>query len=532
MKRGLASLLVLMALTALTASAPLRLPAQADNPAPPDHVVKLIFIHHSTGENWLEDDYGGLGLALSANNYFVSDTNYGWGPDGIGDRTDIPDWEEWFSSGDTPRYMQALFNESGQNSWYTRTLADPGGENTIVLFKSCFPNSDLEGGPNDPPGTYGDLTVSGAKYVYNQILQYFATRPDKLFIVITAPPLSSPSEPANARAFNDWLVNDWLAENDYPYPNVAVFDFYNVLTHPDAHHWFHDGEVQHITTSRNTLYYPSDDDHPSVAGSRKATEEFVPLLNIYYNRWAGTAPAQLPSGGEAPSVPTAQEAPAAGVLAGMVADFETLSPSLAAYWDESTPTRLSCERSSDATYNGDWALKIDFDIAPGAWSTCMLSYDDGQDWSAGAGLWFALHASQAGLPYEIILYSGTPDETESYITYADTTTDGVSGWATVEIPWEEFRRVDWEEGAGSPFASPERIFAMAFGFSGEASSANRGTVWVDDIQLLGLEAIEAEQPEGEEEAPGRPALCGGAALLPLTMVGFVLWRRRRSEFKG
>ena len=34
---------------------------QGDNPNPPSHVVKLIFIHHSTGENWLRDDYGGLG---------------------------------------------------------------------------------------------------------------------------------------------------------------------------------------------------------------------------------------------------------------------------------------------------------------------------------------------------------------------------------------------------------------------------------------------------------------------------------------
>ncbi len=98
------------------------------------------------------------------------------------------------------------------------------------MFKSCFPNSDLEGNPDDPPGTYGELTVSGAKYVYNTILHYFATRPDKLFIVITAPPLSDRTYAANARAFNNWLVEDWLAENNYTLNNVAVFDFYNILT--------------------------------------------------------------------------------------------------------------------------------------------------------------------------------------------------------------------------------------------------------------------------------------------------------------
>jgi len=55
------------------------------NPNPPNSPVKLIFIHHSTGENWLADDDGGLGIALRNNHYFVSDTNYGWGPDGVGD---------------------------------------------------------------------------------------------------------------------------------------------------------------------------------------------------------------------------------------------------------------------------------------------------------------------------------------------------------------------------------------------------------------------------------------------------------------
>ena len=163
---------------------------QGSDSNPPDRVVKLVFIHHSTGENWLSDGYGNLGHALVDNNYFVSDTNYGWGPNGIGDRTDIPDWEEWFRSGDTATYMEALFNEGEQYADYSRSSSDPGGENEIILFKSCFPNSDLEGSPNDPPSAEGWLSVGHAKYVYNEILTYFGQHPEKLFVVITAPPLS------------------------------------------------------------------------------------------------------------------------------------------------------------------------------------------------------------------------------------------------------------------------------------------------------------------------------------------------------
>ena len=261
--------------------------ATALDPTPPAQTVKLIFIHHSTGENWLRDNYGVLGKTLGQNNYFVSDTNYGWGPNSIGDRTDIPDWVEWFRSPSTPTYMNALFAESGQHSTYTRTLANPGGQNTIVMFKSCFPNSNLAGNPNDPPDPTPGLTVGHAKYVYNELQKYFRTRPDKLFVVITAPPVTDPTYAANARAFNNWLYNNWLVANSYPFSNVAVFDFYNVLTHPNAHHRYNSttDSIEHIVTARNTLYYPSGDDHPSIAGSVKAKNEFIPLLNIFYNRW-------------------------------------------------------------------------------------------------------------------------------------------------------------------------------------------------------------------------------------------------------
>ena len=92
--------------------------------------------------------YGGLGIALMNNNYYVSATNYGWGLDGIGDRTDIPDWPEWFTGENSAAIMSALFTESGQNvgdfgDW-SRLASAPAGENRIILFKSCFPNSNLE----------------------------------------------------------------------------------------------------------------------------------------------------------------------------------------------------------------------------------------------------------------------------------------------------------------------------------------------------------------------------------------------------
>lgn len=296
----------------------------ADNPDPPASPVKLIFIHHSTGENWLADGDGGLGIGLRNNNYFVSDTNYGWGPDGIGDTTDIGHWYNWFSGPDRDTYTAAVFAESDQHASYSRLATDPGGPNQVVMFKSCFPNSQLGGNPTDPPTT-GDnplrgqdawseqMTVGNAKGIYNDLLAYFATRQDRLFVAITAPPLmeseTDASHAANARAFNNWLMDDWL--DGYPYKNVAVFDFYNVLTSNGGnvhtndlgattgnHHRWWSGAVQHTqpVNSNYSAYWggAGGGSHPTAAGGQKATGEFVPLLNVFYHRWKsgqGTATA-------------------------------------------------------------------------------------------------------------------------------------------------------------------------------------------------------------------------------------------------
>ncbi len=290
------------------------------NPAGPKP-VRLIFIHHSTGENWLTDDNGDLGRSLMQNNYYVSDTNYGWGPGygeenvPVGDMTDIGQWWVWFRSPQSPAIMDRVYTESGQLSSYTRFENSPGGENEIIMIKSCFPNSVLQGSVNDPVPSIdanplkGDSagseyhTVANAKGIYLDLLEYFKTRPDKFFIIVTAPPVSDGKYAGNARAFNEWLVNDYL--KGYTVKNVFVYDFYNVMTSNggsssanDAgkaggnHHRMANGAVQHTVGSgmlgtKNTAAYASgwDDDHPTSAGSQKATAEFVPVLNYVYTQW-------------------------------------------------------------------------------------------------------------------------------------------------------------------------------------------------------------------------------------------------------
>jgi len=371
---GLVCLALLWALggagLAVSAGLP-ALPAQTPNPSPPASPVKLIFIHHSTGENWLADDNGNLGLALRDNNYFVSDTNYSWGPDDldvsadkIGDHTDIGHWWNWFRGPHSATYLAALYAESDQHASYSRLAADPGGENRIILFKSCFPNSNIGGNPSDPP-TVGDnplrgqdsgsdaMTVANVKGIYNDLLAYFRTRPDKLFILVVSPPLiendTDAARAANARGVANWLVNDWLT--GYPYNNVAVFDFYNVLTSNGGnadtndlgraagnHHRWWDGAIQHIqTVSNNYTAYGSaaDDSHPTAAGGQKATGEFLDLLNIFYNRWQASQSATPTATRSVTATPTGSRTPTA---------TRTATPTNTQYpIPTSTPTNTSAQ---------------------------------------------------------------------------------------------------------------------------------------------------------------------------------------------
>ena len=564
-----ARLVIATQVIALIFASPLLLAAmpvqQADNPNPPAAPVKLIFVHHSTGGNWLADPnsdqpYGGLGLVLRDNIYYVSATNYGWGPDSIGDRTDILNWPEWFTGPQSDTYLNALYAESGQNvgdfGHWSRLGSDPGGENEVILFKSCFPNSDLYGHPDDPPAAAPNdqFTVSNAKAIYNQLLTAFETRQDKLFIIITAPPMGqgeyasedqTPAErAANARAFNNWLVNDWLA--GYPYHNVAVFDYYNVLTSNGSdnrlddsgtidepndagrqdgnHHRWWNGSVQHVqTVDINYSAYPTDsswDSHPTTAGHQKATAEFVPLLNVWYHRWqSGEAPPRptptpTTEQGAAPTAtpppePTAtteqaeqptRESPPAE--AGIIADFERDVQAWESGAEEGST--MACAPDGERTHGGSAALRVDFDIQLHGWGDC--GQHAVQDWSGGSGLSLWIRSEEKEQTVTLVIFSGgeegpTPFEAQLQFT---------PEWTEVVLPWAAFERAQWADESGLQEVDPARMTGYGLNIVAE-EGVRKGTLWIDDVVLFSGEVVSPTQapPEGtavpEHTATPRPA---------------------------
>lgn len=263
-----------------------------DLDAAPKQPLRLLFIHHSCGGQWLaapgavmggngiylkHPNGGGLRARLERNSFIVHEASYG---SRIGEHTDIFDWLPKFR-GEMDEILACDF----QNVRYAA-----GQRNQIVVFKSCYPNNDFKSEGLPPGNAAGpDLTVWNARAAYAMLLGEFRKHPEVLFVCVTAPPLAPKPSPRPlwqllaekavgrgdsltassrlARAFNNWLAgwDGWL--KDCGQANVAVFDYYDLLTDHGA---------------SDLSRYPTDDgrdSHPSSEGNLKATEAFVPFLN-------------------------------------------------------------------------------------------------------------------------------------------------------------------------------------------------------------------------------------------------------------
>jgi hypothetical protein len=264
---------------------------------PPALPLRLVFIHHSCGGQWLAEpgpeqgenciyrthpNGGGLRALLEKNSYVVHEASYG---SRIGQDTDVFHWLPKFRG-----RMEEILACENQDS-----KLNGCSRNNIVVFKSCFPNNAFKSAgtpPGDPRGP--ELTVWNAKAAYHALLEEFRKYPKILFVCVTAPPLALNSSPQPAwkqlvkqilgrnhpfaasaplaREFNRWLSADggWL--QNYPAANAAVFDYYDILTG----HGKSDLSV-----------YPTgggSDSHPSQEGNQKAAAAFLPFLNRAVHR--------------------------------------------------------------------------------------------------------------------------------------------------------------------------------------------------------------------------------------------------------
>ena len=215
--------------------------------------TNVIFLHHSTGHNLI--DQGGVRERFTAAGYDFWDHDYNeYGlRDPAGEYTgysyNIPD------DNTDPDGLARIFAQQPRGlplNAFSGLL-----QHEVIAFKSCFPASQIT----------SDEQLAQYKAWYLAMRDVMDQHPDRVFIVMSPPPLNpaatDAAAAARARAFAQWLQSDeYLAGH----PNVFAFDLFGHLAEDDPA----SPEVNMLRAA----YREGEDSHPNPL----ANETVGPLL--------------------------------------------------------------------------------------------------------------------------------------------------------------------------------------------------------------------------------------------------------------
>ena len=217
----------------------------------------VVWLHHSVGNNLIEQ--GGVRELFTAAGYQFWDQGYNWqqlrDPNGhtTGYAYTVPD------DNTDPDGLARIFSQPA----YDLPLNTLSGllQHEVIVYKSCFPASQI--------GTDEDLEKS--KAYYRQMLGTIDQHPDKVFILLTQPPLipreTNPDQAARARALADWIMSDEFKQGR---ANLFTFDLFGLLA-----------EDQATAPDYNMLraaYRTDVDSHPTEVANRAIAPQLVQFV--------------------------------------------------------------------------------------------------------------------------------------------------------------------------------------------------------------------------------------------------------------
>lgn len=185
-------------------------------------LTKLFFLHHSVGDGLVVqgDMRGEVAVYNAAAGTHFEFWDHGYNADGLrnaagestGTNYNIPD------DNTDPEGLYWLWTSAEARYVTCRNLILDNHQ--VIAFKSCFPNSAIADA----------AMLQQYKTWYLAMRDFFDTRPDRLFVVMSTPPLhrlaTNPTEAANARAFADWLSSATYLNG---HPNVRCFNLFDYL---------------------------------------------------------------------------------------------------------------------------------------------------------------------------------------------------------------------------------------------------------------------------------------------------------------
>ena len=182
--------------------------------------TNVVFLHHSTGRNLIEQ--GGVRERFSEAGYDFWDHDYN--PNGLRRPDGSHAGYSYVIPGDNtnPDGLAGIF---AQRAYKPPRNAFSGLlQHEVIAFKSCFPVSNVT----------SDEQLEEYRTYYVAMRDVMDGHPDKIFIVVTPPPLNPAATDAEAaaraRAFANWLRSDEYLSG---HPNVFTFDFFDCLAEGD-----------------------------------------------------------------------------------------------------------------------------------------------------------------------------------------------------------------------------------------------------------------------------------------------------------
>ena len=222
--------------------------------------TNVIFVHHSTGRRLIAE--GNVRPLFTERGYQFWD--HGYNHEGLV----RPDGKPTYAHYDIPgNGRQGNTDVDGLAELFSQPVTDPPSnafsrllQHEVIVFKSCFPNSAIK----------SDAMQQQFQIWYVQMRDVMDQHPDRIFIVVTSPPLhpraTNADEARRARAVANWLKSDeYLAGH----PNAFTFDFYDLLADPVTH------------TLRNEYQSSSEspDSHPNILANETIGPLFVEFVD-------------------------------------------------------------------------------------------------------------------------------------------------------------------------------------------------------------------------------------------------------------
>ena len=183
--------------------------------------ARVVFLHHSTGGVIWD---GGVADALAAYNT-AHTTDYQISERAFPSGSPYP-WENYPYD-----YWNIWVNHAGNQAYLDEpTLEMLAADYDVIVWKHCFPVSDIEPDTGLPDITSSTKTLENYKLQYQALKAKMRAFPNTRFIVWTGAALlqteTDEARATRAQAFANWVKTTW----DEPGDNIYVWDFRQLET--------------------------------------------------------------------------------------------------------------------------------------------------------------------------------------------------------------------------------------------------------------------------------------------------------------